>query len=233
MFSMDTIQEESKLIPIISTYTLPQIADKNKAKYSYTTEFNCGYGVADVLFYSLDFKMVKERVANKRLELKKSHVQTIMVLQEQKNISISYLKSKLPFSENYIKSSILKYLLENDVINEKNKIYTLNYAYELGLRDSIAVEAKLHDWKRGLYQAYRYKWFAEESYLAIYENYINRPLKAIKKFKKLNVGLLSVGQNGITVIYKPKKESPYSPAMKAYGYEKLLSDYFKVESFPN
>ena len=36
----------------------------------------------------------------------------------------------------------------------------------------IAIEAKLSDWKNGFYQALRYRYFANQSYLAIKNGYI-------------------------------------------------------------
>jgi hypothetical protein len=66
----------------------------------------------------------------------------------------------------------------------------------------IAIEVKIKDWQQGLYQAYRYKSFAEKSYLAIYEKY-SKGID-INLFKKYNVGLISFNERGIKILNKPK-----------------------------
>lgn len=71
------------------------------------------------------------------------------------------------------------------------------------IKQSVAIEAKVRDWRKGLKQAMRYKAFADKSYLAVYESFINAPLENIEVFKALNIGLIGVSDNGITVHYKP------------------------------
>jgi len=68
--------------------------------------------------------------------------------------------------------------------------------------DLVAIEVKIKDWQQGLYQAYRYKSFAEKSYLAIYEKYCIGI--DISLFKKNNVGLISFNENEIKVLNQPK-----------------------------
>lgn len=228
---IQSIKEESILIPIISSSAIPQIKkSKNNRPFNFLTELDCGYGIADVVFYNLDKKIVSKRYSNKLLQFTKGQLQTILALQENKSVSITYLKKRLSFSEAYIKYHILRFLIENGIITEDNQEYRLSFDYVVGLKETIAIEAKLQDWKKGLYQAYRYKWFAEESYLAIYEKNLSRPLKALEQFKKLNVGLMSVGRNGVEIIFKPTPEEPYSKAMRALSYEKILSVYFTERS---
>ena len=71
------------------------------------------------------------------------------------------------------------------------------------IKRSVAIEAKVRDWRKGLKQAMRYKSFADKSYLAVYESYINAPLESIDVFKALNIGLIGVSDEGITIHYSP------------------------------
>lgn len=71
------------------------------------------------------------------------------------------------------------------------------------IKRSVAVEAKVRDWRRGLKQALRYKSFADKSYLAVYSSHIHAPLENIEVFKALNVGLVGVSDTGITIYFMP------------------------------
>ena len=65
----------------------------------------------------------------------------------------------------------------------------------------VAIEVKISNWKQGLYQAWRYRSFAEKSYLALYEECAKNV--RIGLFKKHNVGLIVFNKNTIQVLYNP------------------------------
>ena len=92
----------------------------------------------------------------------------------------------------------------------------------------VAIEAKLSNWKRGLYQAYRYKEYANKSYVALHSDYIHRARKHIQDFERYNVGLVEVKDNDIEIIFEPKKEELKGNIYSALVYEDLLmrSEYF-------
>jgi len=50
-------------------------------------------------------------------------------------------------------------------------------------------EAKLTNWRKGLQQAFRYRYFADKSILVMPESSISAALANIEEFKDLNVGL--------------------------------------------
>ena len=109
----------------------------------------------------------------------------------------------------------------------------MKYNYKIGLGNIIAVEAKIKNWKRGLYQAYHYKWFANVSYLALHRNYTKQAQKNIDLFKKLNVGLISITEKGVEkILYSPIKEKPQSQYMTAVVFEKLLAKDLIKRKFP-
>ena len=69
----------------------------------------------------------------------------------------------------------------------------------------IAIEVKISDWENGLYQAWRYKNFAEQSFLAIY-----RPFsKSVdtKEFVKNNIGLILFDEKGFDIVIYPETNS--------------------------
>lgn len=68
---------------------------------------------------------------------------------------------------------------------------------------SVAIEAKVRDWRKGLKQAMRYKSFADKSYLAVYESHVSKPLEYLDIFRAMNIGLISVSDCGVNVHYEP------------------------------
>lgn len=83
----------------------------------------------------------------------------------------------------------------------------------------IAVEAKLSDWKSGLEQAVRYKQYANEVYVAISSEYVNKVDKDL--LKSMNIGLMSVSQGKLRIPIKAKKEK----------VKKLDIQYFMADRF--
>lgn len=57
----------------------------------------------------------------------------------------------------------------------------------------IAIEAKMHDWRRGLEQAYQATWFASESYLLL--RVIPRSAELLATSKRLGIGVVAQGQH--------------------------------------
>jgi hypothetical protein len=88
----------------------------------------------------------------------------------------------------------------------------------------IAIEVKIKDWKQGLYQAWRYKSFAEKSYLAVYKPYAKNI--DIKLFEQYNVGLIIFGEKTIEIKNHPKKnvfkkKDSYSHSVRGKIIDKL------------
>lgn len=75
----------------------------------------------------------------------------------------------------------------------------------LGVADGkikIAVELKLHNWQRALYQAIIYKSFAEESYVAMPEEKSTLLFKNRAEFIKWGIGALIVKKDGsVNILY--------------------------------
>lgn len=78
-------------------------------------------------------------------------------------------------------------------------------------KEAIAFELKLKKWKRALVQAYKYRAFAEISYVILDDSYINPALRNIGLFISANIGLLSIDETGeVKSHFEPTAELPYS-----------------------
>ena len=84
---------------------------------------------------------------------------------------------------------------------------------------SFAFELKLSNWKRAIIQAYRYKAFANHSYVVIDENHVGPAISHIDDFRRANIGLLSVDDQGnMRNHFQPNSDEPYSPELETKLY---------------
>jgi hypothetical protein len=89
-------------------------------------------------------------------------------------------------------------------------------------KEAIAFELKLRKWKRALVQAYKYRAFAEISYVILDDSYINPALKNIGLFISANIGLLSIDETGeVKSHFEPTAELPYSEHYSSVVLEKF------------
>lgn len=124
------------------------------------------------------------------------------------------------------KSSILhslKILAQSNLTVKINDYYILSEKYELSFNSAIAFEAKLKNWQRALTQAYRYRWFADISYVVLDEHFAHKALENIVQFKNANVGLITLSDVGkITYHHSPLAQKPIDPSMQMSFSEYLL-----------
>ena len=87
-------------------------------------------------------------------------------------------------------------------------------------KNFIAVEAKISDWKAGLEQAIRYKQYADEVYVAISSEFINKVDKEL--LRSMNIGLMSVSDGKLRIPVKAKKERVEKLDIQYYIEDRFL-----------
>ena len=79
---------------------------------------------------------------------------------------------------------------------------------------AVAFELKLKDWKKGLIQAFRYKAYANSSFVVIDERFVCKAKENISAFRRAQVGLVSYSiDSQFRVIFNPKPRKPFSKAL--------------------
>ncbi len=82
------------------------------------------------------------------------------------------------------------------------------------IADLVAIEGKRRDWKVALRQAYRNRVFTNQSFVALDARYARPALENLTDFKKANIGLAVVFQDGrVTLVHTPNKMRPQSTVM--------------------
>jgi len=152
-------------------------------------EFSAGYGIADLVF-APDFSFRKSTV--KRTPLTDFNcLKLFLILEKGEVYSLDQIRVLVPSLDGSSLRKKLNFLVANKYLK---KIGTRSYTKiraeeELNqIKKVIAIEVKLNDHRNGLIQARRYKYFADESYLAI----LKEAEKNIdfEEFNKYNIGLI-------------------------------------------
>lgn len=205
---------ESELVETLKT-SLKKIYNRNNIQIF--EEVSLGYGVADIVIS--DFKNQPNEPKEQSLELLDITVYSIIL--KSSDFSIFDLSRITRCSLKNVSKSVEKLLVRGYILKQEDKFF-INKSYELPFRNNFAIEAKLKDWKRALKQAYRYKWFAEYSYVVLDKHNSKSALKNIDCFKKYNVGLASISPDGnLNRHFNPTREKPCDPKMQILFSEKI------------
>lgn len=197
---------ESEMIPVL----VENLSKIFKTKHI-TTEFSTGNGVADLVFTT--------EMNEENLFFNDYGLMALFVNLFQQN---KMLNTELLYGSNYNKARLKKllgYLVDDDFIVFKGDEIIPNRKYKAHTQNLFSVEAKLNDWRSGFSQALRYKFFSHKSYLAYPQKFIHRV--DLDLLRKHNIGLISVQQDTIHLVYKPKTEKP----------QDITSYYFLSELF--
>ncbi len=97
-----------------------------------------------------------------------------------------------------------------------------------------AFEFKLKDWRSGLMQAHRYKYFSNSSILVIPADKIKLVQKSLVLFKQLGVGLwaFNISSGTITKKFTPRPKKIPDAKRAAYVLDKAFDTHITTESVP-
>jgi DNA-binding transcriptional ArsR family regulator len=107
--------------------------------------------------------------------------------------------------------------------------WTLGKNFKLPDIEVWAFEVKLHNWKRAFYQALRYRGFSHRITVVMPAENLKMPVKNIELFKEMNVGLMSIDQQGkLEFIKKPLREKPTSKRHYLYALGQVISEFCRL-----
>lgn len=179
----------------------------NDSINGYFCELDAGNGVADIVVYKLrrDWENYSSLIS-----IKPQWAYALKALPYRKTFDLDMLRKLTGLS----KKTALKVL--NEYINagfcRKN---SLGWIKEKQPRPPVvqmhAIEAKLRDWRKALYQASRYLDFAHQSWVLLDNKYCHLALENSREFTRRSIGLLTVSPNGdFKVLINAKTSAPRS-----------------------
>jgi predicted transcriptional regulator len=212
------LTEKDLVKKIMSSYPLICNWNTNIFQTNLMQEVDLGFGVADLVI-----SKIKNTRGIKESSLSYFDITIYKIIESKGHISLECIRNITKADTYTIKKSLSKLMLDS-YVKEIDTFYKLGRIYKSSLSDSIAIEAKLKNWKRALQQAYRYKWFASTAYVVLDNKSISAAIQSIDLFKKMNVGLASITKKGeVSILYKPKKEKPVDKKMEMLLNERVLS----------
>jgi len=176
--------------------------------FSVFREVNVGYGSADIVIADINCNC---SAFNSILEEKDIAVLEMIM---EKGTTCKVEVSEATRLKSHVVSRIVKKLKDNCYVITENENIMLFNKYDKVVKKSIAIEAKLRNWNRALKQAYRYKCFANYSFVCLPSANASPAINQINKFKEVEVGLLTIDDSkNVNTIYLPPRSCPFNSRM--------------------
>jgi hypothetical protein len=208
-----------------------------RSGYLTKRELGVGYGVADLVLLRLNPTQCTVRLAHKQLRplLKEDYFKVFESLPDQDGgklpVTLERLTRKTKLSKRTLKYDTLKFLEQGGYVRQAaDGLYFKVNGWIPIAEETIAIEAKLHDWKRGFLQANRYKSFANRVYLAIPSergHLVNQRL-----LRRHNVGLIFFDARTSTLqeiirprFAKPRNRIKHNFASEFFMTPRVLREY--------
>lgn len=204
---------------------------ENKNKLT-LREVNFSYGVADLVLLDIDnkkFGLRKKREQRGTL-LNRKYFEVLSILPDiddnkPEPMILSEIATKSGISQSYIRSSILKDLIDGGFVKAIDKGYVKVNGWVPIAKKVTAIEAKLSDWKSGIWQAQRYLNVADVAYLAMPPEYIHR----VDLQECINAGIGLIRFDPLThkhkVLIKPLGLPVTDPPIRNYVTELFLDEH--------
>ncbi|MEI7235843.1 hypothetical protein WCT82_19815 [Pectobacterium carotovorum] len=175
----------------------------NEKNISLTREFNCGFGIADIVI----FKILNQDDAMDLGKISADWAFTLRSLPLRKKFNVETV-SVLSGASTSASKKAIKEFIEAGFCEKKDNNFFIKIKNPKPLCKSIiAIEAKLKDWKRALWQASRYKIFSNQSWVVLDKHCATPAISNIKEFEKYNIGLATVTADGIyEEIFSPEPD---------------------------
>lgn len=221
MLSDNFNKDEFKMSGPIWKY-YQQKSGKNTA-YFPIPEFSTPWGIADLVLLNLKIEEINNRIDENLTKPIISRLGTLVMnsLKYNRLTSIERLSISCAKKSTYLKAHILNFLLTEGYILEPNhNHYIKNSKYTSIANNIIAIEFKKENYKRAIYQAQRYKLFANQVYVALPSVKVDKLQDRLNMFRDKEIGLIAVNNNSAKVIINPPKKNPLSDAIAMQCEEK-------------
>jgi predicted transcriptional regulator len=174
-------------------------------EYSLIEEPDTGLGFTDLVYVVWN----KSAIANWNSARESLTVNDIKVLHHlflcRKYKSISELKIELGFTSKFLSDSLVHLVDAGLILKSRNEKYKCRKKSDIFFVNHIvSIEAKLHDWRRALYQASNNLIFSSESYTLFPESAITTTMK--NEYLKSDVGIISY-RDSAEIIQKSKRNT--------------------------
>lgn len=185
----------------------------------YANEIRMGIGIPDISF---------NLGGNRRMKCMDNYYLFSIwdYVYEKKKTTFKEIGEKFLFTLNKVKKYVYQ-LAEMSLVAIKDEVVrVINSIKDVRLGVTVAVEAKISDWKNGLVQAQRYLLFSDYSYLALPQSNIKHV--NIDLLKEVGIGLLAINDKDLKEIIPAQKSNECEYYLK-YMHTSVIFDKYKKE----
>lgn len=205
---------EEQLGPVVSAWLL-------ETEYGDTVaeEIDTGVGIADLVAGTRHPIRADREAVTDSLHLRVLEVTQSVTTEED-------LRVWAPQGWRSLQRRAVGPLLERGHLSRLTDGDTIRYQALVDVDDPFvkltAVELKLHDWRRAIAQAGRYRLFAERSFVALPARRVTEAV--VTEAARNLVGVLAIDpQHGVTVAREAESETPMQPQRRRVTSEQLLA----------
>lgn len=194
---------------LVAAYTETLAKYGNKTN-SWTHEFDCANGVADVVEFNLRKDWEKQSGLG---NIAPRWAFALFSLPYRKQFSVDYLVERTGVTRRTASNILKEFELAGYChrASKKSDIWIKFKQPTKTTKQVIAIEAKLKNWQRALKQAYRYLEYANQSWVLLDKKHSSSAVRNLDEFKRLNIGLKVISTDDkIDVIWSPDPRRPKS-----------------------
>lgn len=179
---------------------LRRALNKSVSRHFVIEEFDSYFGIADIVLGT--YKPYLSR-RNSRRPISLNWVNLLSSLKKGDEFHFEDFQCAHNLSHRNAILRLNEYIEAGFLRPKGNKNFEVINEYKLITDNVIAIEAKLKDWKRAIFQARRYKKFSDFSYVLLDEHYARPALNNIEVFEAYNIGLITMSNNNYSIHYQP------------------------------
>ena len=137
-----------------------------------------------------------------------------------KAVSAASVSAKVGLSAAYTQK-FLRALDEKDYVERQESKFLRVSEIMIEAEVVVSVEAKLKKWRQALGQAKRYQYFSNIVFVALPQAVVRNIDRNL--FRRENIGVIQVSEDGAEVLMKPQRIKPRSEVMHQYCCQSLFA----------
>lgn len=193
-----------------------------------TKEFSAGYGIADLVggLKCKDNYIIRKKNGFSDPIDQHQIIEVLLILKPGIKRSINYISKRISFSESTLQKKILPKMSSQGLIKrEINNFVRLLFEPPYPMKRIVAIELKQTKWREAIIQARRYTFFANQTYIAVWNGTASHVSHSL--LKKHKIGLIGVENNSALILYEAPYRKPRNSKMNRFCaeflYKKSLS----------
>lgn len=200
-----------------------RVTGRGLNRYYVLREFDSGYGVADIVIGAFVPYLSTRHL---RRPIDSNWAGTLVDALNESPFTVADFADKFGVSPQTAREKLNQFVAAGFLKSSQHQ-YSKFKDYKIAIDTSIAIEAKLKNWKQALSQARRYKRFANFSYVLLDKQFSSPAEENIHIFRQHNIGLISMNGNKPTIHHSPE---PNDVPKNIYFYKlnETVYDYFRA-----